>query len=100
MRGYPKRINTKKDLLIALELDPARAKRFIEDAIYHRDGWHVTISLDSEAEGIVDDRHRVVDLSDEDSESDWYQEEYGPVPGNLLDRLGVTVSEAETYIEK
>jgi len=98
MRGYPKHCNTKKDVLIALEVDPVRAKAFLQDATNHRDGWHVVGNIDTETDGIIDDTHRVVDQSDDESSADWYQEEYGPLPGNLLDRIGITVSEAEEYI--
>jgi hypothetical protein len=98
MRGYPKHCNTKEDILIALDIDPQRAKAFLKDAIDHRKGWYVTGPLESEAEGFTDETHRVIDQSDEESPADWYQEEYGPIPGNLVDRLGLSIQEAETLI--
>jgi len=98
MKGYPKHINTKKDVLEALEIDAERTRAYLQAAIDGREGWHVTAHLDSEAEGVTDDTHRVVDKSDEESTADWYQEEWGPLPGNFLDRIGMTVAEAEELI--
>lgn len=98
MKGYPKHINTKEDIYNAMEIDAQRTKLLLRTAIDSREGWHVTAHLDSEAEGVTDDTHRVVDKSDEESTADWYQEEWGPLPGNLLDRIGMTVAEAEELI--
>jgi hypothetical protein len=95
MRGYPKHIATKKDLQVAMEINQERTKAFVRRAIDGRDGWVVTGRLDNESDGITDDTHRVVDRSSEEGENDWYQEEWGPLPGNTLDRLGITVAEAE-----
>lgn len=100
MKGYPKHINTKKDVLNAKEIDPQRTDAFLRAAIDGRDGWHVTGPLSVEADGVTDDTHRVVDHGDPDRGEDWYQEEWGPLPGNILDRLSLTVSEAETIIKK
>lgn len=95
MRGYPKHIATKRDLQVAMEISPQRTKAFIQRALDGRDGWVVTGSLESESAGVTDDTHRVRDRSSEDGEQDWYQEEWGPMPGNTLDRLGIIVAEAE-----
>lgn len=95
MRGYPKHIATKKDLQVAMEINDERTKAFLRRAIDGRDGWVVTESLGKESDGVTDDTNRVVDRSSEEGENDWYQEVWGPLPGNTLDRLGVTVAEAE-----
>jgi len=98
MKGYPKHYNTREDVMVALEIDPVRAKAFLQDGIDHRDGWYITGPLASEAEGLEDDTHRVIDQSDIESPADWYQQEYGPLPGNILDRLGISVEEAEELL--
>lgn len=98
MKGYPKHINTKEDVLNVKEIEPARTKIFLQSAIDGREGWYVTAHLSSEEDGLIDDTHRVVDKSDEEGAADWYQEEWGPLPGNLLDRIGLSVAEAEEII--
>jgi hypothetical protein len=98
MRGFPKHINTKEDVYTALDIDSDRTKVLLQAAIDGREGWHVTASLESEGDGSTDSTHRVVDKSDEESVADWYQEEWGPLPGNMLDRIGMSVSEAEGII--
>lgn len=98
MKGYPRHINTKDDLITAMEINPVRAKVWIQSAINHREGWYVTASLDAESDGVTDDTHRVVDQGNKDRGSDWYQQEWGPLPGNRLDRIGLTVEEAEAML--
>jgi len=98
MKGYPRHFNTKKDVEMALELQPDRTKRWLQQALDGREGWHVTGHLDTEADGVTDDTHRVVDQGDEETGPQWYQQEWGPLPGNALDRLGISVSEAEELI--
>jgi hypothetical protein len=95
MKGYPKHIATKMDLQVAMEINAERTKSFIRRAIDGRNGWVVTGSLDNESDGVTDDTHRVIDHASEEGEHDWYQEEWGTLPGNTLDRLGITVAEAE-----
>lgn len=98
MKGYPKHINTKQDVYTALEIEPGRTKALLQSAIDGREGWYVTASLESESDGTTDSTHRVVDKSDNENTAEWYQEEWGPLPGNLLDRVGMSVSEAESII--
>jgi hypothetical protein len=78
-----------------MEINEERTKAFLRRAIDGRDGWVVTGRLNNKADGVTDDTHRVVDQSSEESENEWYQEEYGPMPGNALDRLGISVEEAQ-----
>lgn len=95
MKGFPKHFNTKEDVMNAKEIDPQRTEAFLRAAIDGREGWHVTGPLTTEVEGITDDTHRVVDHGDEERGEDWYQEEWGTIPGNILDRLNLSVAEAE-----
>jgi hypothetical protein len=98
MKGYPKHINTQDDLVVAMQLNPERTKAFVQRAIEGREGWVVTGRLDKEADGVTDDTHRVVDQGDEEQGSDWYQQAWKPLPGNTLDRLGLSVAEAKALL--
>jgi hypothetical protein len=98
MKGYPKHINTQDDLVVAMQLNPERTKAFVQRAIEGRDGWVVIASLEKESDGVTDDTHRVVDHGDEERGSDWYQQEWKPLPGNTLDRLGLSVAEAKALL--
>lgn len=61
MRGYPKHVNTRRDLEIAFELDPVRARGWVEAIIDTATGWHTTGHLADQSDGVTDDTHRVVD---------------------------------------
>ena len=98
MKGYPKHFNTKEDVMNAKEIDPQRTNALLRAAIDGREGWYVTGPLAAETDGITDDTHRVVDHGDKERGEDWYQEQWGPLPGNQLDRLGISVEEAEKII--
>ena len=97
MRGYPTHINTRRDLEHAMAIDPARTKSLIQKWLDSREGWHTTAALSAEADGVTDETHRVVDQGDETSE--WYQQEWGALPNNMLDRIGLSKSEAEAMLE-
>lgn len=100
MRGYPKHINTRQDVENAMEIDAGRTVAYLQQAIDNREGWVITGPLDSELDGVTDETHRVKDQGDaEEGTEDWYQEEWKPLPGNTLDRLGISVSEAQAMIE-
>lgn len=99
MKGYPKHFNTRKDVENALEIDAERTREHLQRALDSRDGWVVTGKLDAEADGVTDDTHRVVDQGDEERGSEWYQQEWKPIPGNSLDRLGITVDEAQKMVD-
>jgi hypothetical protein len=101
MKGYPKHINTRQDVENAMAIDPDRTRAYLQRAIDGREGWVITGHLDAEADGVTDDTHRVKDQGDaEEGTHDWYQEEWKPLPGNTLDRLGISVAEAQAMIEE
>lgn len=101
MKGYPKHMNTKKDVINAMELSPKRTAALLRRAIAGREGWYTVARLENQEDGVVDDTHRVVDMGDEDEGvQEWYQQEWGPLPGNKLDRLGLSVTEADELIEQ
>ena len=94
MKGYPKHIATKNDLMIALNINPQRTKALLQNAIDGREGWYTVGPV--VGEGIVDNTHRVKDYGEESP--DLYQEQFGPIPGNFLDRLNMSVEEAQAII--
>lgn len=96
MRGYPKHINTRADLEEALRIDDARAKSWLREALDNREGWRTVARLDDPAEGVEDETHRIISVDSEDGGvAEQYQEDWGPLPGNVIDRLGLSVAEAE-----
>ncbi|MCF7913596.1 MAG: hypothetical protein K9L66_00360 [Spirochaetaceae bacterium] len=99
MRGYPKHINSKQDVINALEINAEKTKSLIRRAIENREGWVLAGKLESEADGINDATHRVVDKGSAEEGSEYYQEVWGIMPGNLLDRIGMTVAEEEELIQ-
>lgn len=100
MRGYPKHINTRRDLDEALRIDDARAKAWLREALENREGWRVAARLDDPEDGVEDEMHRIVAVDPEDGGvTEHYQEDWGPLPGNALARIGLTVEEAEALLE-
>lgn len=99
MRGFPKKINTKQDVYNLKDQYPDDVREYLQVALDHREGFVVTSKLDSRADGIEDDTHRIRTETDESgTENEWYQETWGILPGNTLDRIGMTVEEAERLI--
>jgi len=99
MRGYPKHMNTRQDVENAMQIDGEKTRAYLQRAIDGREGWVVTGSLAKETDGITDDAHQIIDQGDEERGADWYQQEWMPLPGNALDRLGISVAEAAAMID-
>ena len=98
MRGYPKHLNTKQDVLNAMHVNEARTKAWLQSAIDFREGWVTTKAIESVSEGVEDSTHRVRTIVEEDMTT-IYQEQWGPIPGNALDRVGMTVAEAKKLLK-
>lgn len=98
MRGYPKHIATRADLMVAMKIDPARTRSLLQRALDGREGWITTGPLKKQAAGTVDDTHRVIDQGNPLDGEQWYQQEWGVLPGNLIDRLGISVADAQAII--
>lgn len=97
MKGYPKHINNKHDLEAAYKIDPEKTKELVRGWQKYREGWYTTTKLKSAEDGITDDRHRVNPVTLDDGGTEYYQEEYGAIPGNRIDRLGLTETDLKTY---
>lgn len=98
MKGYPTHFATMHDINVAMEIDADRTKARLQELIDGSRGWYVTGSLSKESDGMTDDTHRVVDQG-QDGKPDWYQEEYGALLGNELERIGLTIEEAEALVQ-
>lgn len=98
MKGYPAHLATMHDINVAMELDPERTKTHLQRLIDGSRGWFITGSLSQKSDGITDDTHRVVDQG-QDGKHDWYQQEFGVLPGNELVRIGLTVEDAEALVQ-
>jgi len=98
MKGYPAHFATMHDVNVAMEMDAERTKVRLQELIDGSRGWYVTGSLSKESDGVTDETHRVVDQG-QDGEHDWYQQEFGVLPGNELARIGLTVEEAEALVQ-
>ena len=92
MRDYPKHFNTKQDVL-NMKKDN-RTKIMLQILIDKYYGWN-TIGL-VEGSGLTDKTHKVIDQGEDTPEL--YQQEYGVMIGNGLDRLGITIEEAKSMI--
>lgn len=98
MKGYPAHFATMHDVNVAMEMDEERTKSRLQQLIDGSRGWYVAGSLAKEADGVTDETHRVVDQG-QDGNHDWYQEEYGVLPGNELERIGLSIEEAEALVQ-
>ncbi len=102
MKGYPKHINNKHDLEVAYKLDPERTKKLIQGWQRWREGWYTVKKIET-ADGVEDKTHRVKTVEpekDSGGEAEFYQEEYGAIPGNKIDRLGLTEKELQSLVQQ
>ena len=95
MKGFPKFINTRKDVENLLQLYPERTKKYLQNALAEYEGWVSIVSQDNK-EGLVEDKlNKIIELEGEDGVITFVQQKYMVVPGITLDRLGITKEEAE-----
>ena len=98
MKGYPAHFATVHDVNVAMKMDAERTKERLRELIDGARGWYVTGSLAKAADGVTDTTHRTVDQG-QDGGHDWYQQEYGPLPRNGLERIGLTIEAAEALVK-
>lgn len=94
MRGFPKHINTRRDVEILLNTHPAEMKAFLQKCIEESENWINPVKLADGEAGIEDATHCI--RIEENGER--YQLEWGFDPGCKLARLGITTEEAEAMI--
>jgi len=97
MKGFPNYFATAFDVNVGLSMDKPRTQEILKKWISAHEGWYIEKPLQSPDDGITDDTHRVItEEPDEDGgEKEYYQEVYGPLPGNKIHRLGLTIGEAK-----
>lgn len=94
MKGFPKFINNKKDIYNLKEIYPSKIKSILQEAVKNYYGWVTKGKLDTLEEGITNDTHQVKTIT-VDEQEEYYQEEWGIIPKNFLDRIGMDINEAE-----
>jgi len=101
MRGFPKRFNTRQDVLNTLADYPQETAGHLRRMIDERFNWFITGELAEGEAGRSDDTHRVrEDRDDNGVVTERYQEEWREDPRAQLFRLGLTVADAEQMIEE
>ncbi len=96
MKGFPRHINTRRDVEILIDIYPEETKSFLQKCIEDSQNWINPVKLSDGDTGIEDATHCV--RIDENGER--YQLTWGFDPGCKLARLGITVSEAEAMINE
>ena len=100
MRGFPKTINTKQDVLNLMPEFPDETKAFLQRCLDERQCWQVDEKLADGEIGVTDETHRVREDTDEDGNiTERYQEHYGFDYDCKLRRMGMTVSETESLLD-
>jgi len=94
MKGFPKHINTKRDVEILLDMYHTETKEFLQKCLEESENWVNPVKLADNEVGIEDIAHCV--RIEENGER--YQLTWGFDPGCTLARLGISVAEAEAMI--
>ena len=104
MRGFPKHINTRKDVeyLLGEETHKERMKETLQRWLGERFDWITVKKLSETDVGIEDKTHRVSKIKDEETGvlAERYQQEYKNDPNCKLFRLGFPVKQAEEILTK
>jgi hypothetical protein len=101
MRGFPKKIATKQDVenLAANPKYATQVKAHIQTLLDERYGWVVTGKLADAKSGTIKEGFKIVEVVDEISKAvKYYQAEWKTEPGCGLNRLGLTVADAEKIV--
>ena len=99
MRGFPKNFETKQDYMNSLSMYPEQTKARLRGLLADRFSWQKTADLESAADGISDETHRVSGEKSLDKKGNetvkYIQLEWLEDSNAALFRLGFTVSELE-----
>lgn len=99
MKGYPKEIRTRKDLDVAMGLNPEWAKAQVAAWLDQVEGWRIDRKLGESEVGDESAGHRVREVEMDDGTTERYQETWGPMPRSMISRLGISKQEAEGLIK-
>jgi hypothetical protein len=94
MIGFPKHINSRRDVENLIATHPEETKVFLQKCIDEFENWVNPVKLADNEVGIEDIAHCV--RIEENGER--YQLTWGFDPGCTLARLGISVAEAEAMI--
>jgi len=101
MRGFPKRFNTKQDVLNTLPSYPKETKEFLQTILNTRKNWLIVKVLEDGEQGINNLTNRVQEHKDDnDVVIQRVQEEYKKDPNATMYRLGFTVTEIEELLQE
>lgn len=98
MKGYPKHINSKQDVINLLVDYPLETKVFLQGLLDSKDNWFFVSDLEND-NGIKDDTHKVVENKNEDVIT-YAQYELREDSNAYLFRLGFTVDEVKEMISQ
>lgn len=102
MVGFPKWLNTKKDFLYIREHFPREQWQPVFQALLdERMAWLNVGRLESAADGITDETHKVVTVGGDDGTPvQYYQYEYKEDENCRLFRLGFTVKDVQQLLSQ
>lgn len=96
MIGFPKHLNCKQDFYNLREQYPDRITAEAARLLTERTAWVTVNKLADSEDGVIDDTHRVTEITDEDGTvTERYQEQYMEDPHAEMFRIGFTVEELE-----
>ena len=100
MKGFPRTINTKQDVLNLIEEYPEQTKSFLQSLIDTKMAWVPTGILADDAAGTTNSTHKVDEVTDEnDVVTSRTQYELVEATNGPIFRLGFeSVAEAEALI--
>ncbi|MFA7175258.1 MAG: hypothetical protein WC340_17930 [Kiritimatiellia bacterium] len=99
MRGYPKHMNTRHDLDVAMQIDATRTRVEVQRMLDAKDVWTVGEKLPLTDAGVIDATHKVVEVEDEaGTVVETYQYELKEDPAARLFQVGLTVTEAQDIV--
>lgn len=97
MKGYPKHINSKQDVINLLVDYPSETKVFLQGLLDSKENWFFVSDLEND-NGINDDMHKVVENKKDDVIT-YAQYELREDINAYLFKLGFTVDEVRELIK-
>lgn len=100
MKGFPKYLNTRQDVINVIADYPDQTRAFLQRCLDERFGWITVRKLEPGEIGVTDETHRTTEIKDDITQEvmERYQEEYKEDPNCKLFRLGLTVEEAQNLV--
>lgn len=102
MRGFPKILNSARDVENLKQDFPVELKAYLQDILDYKDQWIVENKLADGDTGITDDTHKVVENKDQltGEVTDRYQYVFKEDPNCYIFRLGfATTAEAQLFVD-